>query len=75
MDGQVGALGEVLARTQRHTIWEHPDPEVAVAPLRMWRRSVVDADGHIGFVEPERTQADWLGLGNPWLVGEAFPRE
>lgn len=59
---------------QKHTIWEHPDPEAPVDALPMWRRSVVGADGRMTFVEPDRTQADWFGLGDPWPVGEAFPK-
>ncbi|SCF15773.1 hypothetical protein GA0070607_6254 [Micromonospora coriariae] len=27
------------------------------------------------FVEPERSQAYWFGVGDPWPVGEPFPTE
>lgn len=57
---------------QQHTIWEHPDPEAAVDALPIWRRSLVEGGG-ITFVEPERSQAEWFGLGDPWPVGEPFP--
>jgi hypothetical protein len=60
---------------QQHTIWEHPDPEDAVDAFPMWRRAVVGAEGDPAFIEPERSQADWFGLGDPWPVGEPFPSE
>jgi hypothetical protein len=59
---------------QQHTIWEHPDPEHAVDAFPMWRRAVVGADGGMTLVEPERSQADWFGLGDLWPVGEPFPK-
>lgn len=59
---------------QQHTIWEHPDAEAPVDAFPMWRRSIVGADGRMTFIEPERTQAEWFGLGDPWPVGEVFPR-
>jgi hypothetical protein len=68
-------LHPAFVGNQRHTIWEHPKPEHAVDAFPMWRRAVVGADGDITFVEPERSPADWLGLGNPWPVGEPFPKE
>lgn len=58
---------------QQHTIWEHPDPEFAVDGFTIWRRSVVQ-DGGMTFVYPERSQADWFDLDEPWPVGEPFPR-
>lgn len=58
---------------QQHTIWEHPDPEATVDPFPIWRRSLVEGGG-MTFVEPERSQAEWFNLGDPWPVGEAFPR-
>ena len=71
----VKQLHPAFVGTQRHTIWEHPDPEVAVAPLPMWRRSVVDADGHMGLSSRSGPRPTGSGLGDPWPVGEAFPRE
>ncbi|GLI02940.1 hypothetical protein [Phytohabitans aurantiacus] len=68
-------LHPALVGNQRHTIWEHPKPVHAVDAFPMWRRAVVGADGDMTFVEPERSPADWLGLGNPWPVGEPFPKE
>lgn len=58
---------------QQHTIWEHPDPEFAADGFSMWRRSVVE-DGVMTFVDPEHSQAKWFGVGDPWPVGEPFPR-
>jgi hypothetical protein len=58
---------------QQHTIWEHPDPEAPVDPFPIWRRSLIEGGG-MTFVEPERSQAEWFDLGDPWPVGEAFPR-
>jgi hypothetical protein len=60
---------------RQHTIWEHPDPENPVNAFPMWQRSVVGVDGRMAFVEPDRTQANWFGLGDRWPVGEAFPEE
>lgn len=59
---------------QRHTIWEHPDPEDAVDAFPMWRRSVVSSDGSMTFIEPDRSQTEWFALSEPWPTGEAFPR-
>ena len=56
-------------------MWGHPDPDHAVEALPLWRRSVVSVDGQMEFVDPPRTQADWFGLGDPWPVGEPFPRQ
>lgn len=58
---------------QTHTIWEHPDPGFPVDGLPIWRRSVIEK-GAVTFVVPERSQAEWFGLGDPWPVGEPFPR-
>jgi hypothetical protein len=58
---------------QQHTIWEHPQPEAPVDPLPIWRRSLIEGRG-MTFVGPERSQAEWFDLGDPWPVGEAFPR-
>ncbi|WP_370325524.1 hypothetical protein [Euzebya sp.] len=69
----VKSLHPAFVGKQQHTIWEHPDPEVPVDPLPIWRRSLIE-DGDMTFVEPERSQAEWFGLGDPWPVGEAFPR-
>lgn len=66
-------LHPAFVGTQQHTIWEHPDPEFRVDAFPMWRRSVVEA-GSITFKDPDRSQAEWFGLGDPWPVGEAFPR-
>lgn len=66
-------LHPAFVGTQQHTIWEHPDPEFAVDVFPIWRRSIVE-DGHITFVDPKRSQAEWFGLGDPWPVGEPFPR-
>lgn len=57
--------------SQTHTLWEHPDPEFPVDELPIWRRSTVE-DGNLTVVDPQRSQADWFGLGDPWPVGEAF---
>ena len=35
-------LHPAFVGTQRHTIWEHPDPEVAVDGFPIWRRTVVE---------------------------------
>ncbi|WP_132154857.1 hypothetical protein [Kribbella antiqua] len=59
---------------QQHTIWEHPDPEHAVDAFPMWRRAV-SGSGNMTFVESERSQTDWFGLGEPWPVGKPFPRD
>lgn len=66
-------LHPAFVGTQQHTIWEHPDPEVAVDGFPIWRRSVVEV-GNMTFVVPEFSQAEWFGLGDPWPVGEPFPR-
>jgi hypothetical protein len=58
---------------QQHTMWEHPDPEYAVDAFHIWRRAVFGC-GSMTFVEPDRSQTDWFGLGEPWPVGEPFPR-
>ncbi|MGI5151470.1 hypothetical protein ACQEVC_34745 [Plantactinospora sp. CA-294935] len=71
----VKQLHPAFVGNQRHTIWEHPDPDHAVEALPLWRRSVAGADDRIEFVDPRRTQADWFGLGDPWPVGEPFPRQ
>lgn len=65
-------LHPAAAGKQQHTIWEHPDPEAAVEALPIWRRSLVEG-GAMTFVEPERSQAAWFGLTDPWPVGEPFP--
>lgn len=66
-------LHPAFVGAQQHTIWEHPDPEVVVDGFPLWRRSVVE-DGNLTFVDPECSQAEWFALGDPWPVGEAFPR-
>ncbi|GAA3945344.1 hypothetical protein [Actinoplanes auranticolor] len=71
----VKQLHPAFVGNQQHTIWEHPDPDHAVEALPLWRRSLVGADGWLEFVEPPRTQADWFGLGDPWPIGDPFPRE
>ncbi|MFC6023454.1 hypothetical protein ACFP2T_45775 [Plantactinospora solaniradicis] len=43
--------------------------------LPLWRRFVAGADDRIEFVDPRRAQAEWFGLGDPWPVGEPFPRQ
>lgn len=58
---------------QQHTIWEHPDPNFAADGFPIWRRSIIE-DGRVTFVDPERSQAEWFGLNDPWPVGEPFPR-
>jgi hypothetical protein len=59
---------------QRHTIWEHPNPHVTVdSQFPIWRRSVIEGD-RVVFIEPERSQAAWFGLSDPWPLGERFPR-
>jgi hypothetical protein len=70
----VKQLHPAFVGTQQHTIWEHPDPEHSVDEFLIWRRSVVGADGRMVFVDPQRAQAEWFGLGDPWPVGEAFQR-
>lgn len=57
---------------QSHTLWEHPDPEFRVPELPMWRRCIVES-GNLEFKGPDRTQADWFGLSDPWPTGEPFP--
>lgn len=54
----VKQLHPAFVGAQQHTIWEHPDPEVGVDAFPIWRRSVVDADGHVTFDDPQRSQAD-----------------
>lgn len=66
-------LHPAFVGTQQHTIWEHPDPEFAVDRLSIWRRCLVE-DGRMSFADPERSQADWFGLGDQWPVGDPFPR-
>jgi hypothetical protein len=66
-------LHPAFVGTQQHTIWEHPDPEFTVDELHIWRRSVVE-DGSMKFIDPTCSQAEWFGLGDPWPVGEPFPR-
>lgn len=66
-------LHPAFVGSQQHTIWEHPAPKFAVDALPIWRRSVVDG-GAMTFVNPERSQAEWFGLDDPWPVGEPFPR-
>ncbi|WP_286689391.1 MULTISPECIES: hypothetical protein [unclassified Aeromicrobium] len=66
-------LHPAFVGTQQHTIWEHPDPEFAVDGFPLWRRSIVE-DGRMTFVDPERPQAEWFNLGDPWPVGEPFPK-
>jgi hypothetical protein len=66
-------LHPAFVGTQQHTLWEHPDPEFAVGPFPIWRRSFVDGEGKIESEAPQRSQAEWLDLGNPWPVGERFP--
>lgn len=61
--------------TRQHTLWEHPDPEVGVEALPIWQRAFVDAAGHLEFEAPQRSQAEWFDLGDPWPVGEPFPRQ
>ncbi|MEV6521770.1 hypothetical protein AB0M43_07525 [Longispora sp. NPDC051575] len=36
--------------------------------------AVVDSDGDVTLTKPERSLADWLGLSDPWPVGEPFPK-
>ncbi|WFE21926.1 hypothetical protein O7621_00585 [Solwaraspora sp. WMMD937] len=71
----VKQLHPAFVGNQQHTIWEHPDPEHAVEALPMWRRAILGADGRMEFIDPPRAQADWFGLGNPWPLGEPFPRQ
>ncbi len=66
-------LHPAFVGAQQHTIWEHPSPDVEVDEFPIWRRAFVD-DGSLTFVEPEGSQSEWFGLGDPWPVGEAFPR-
>lgn len=68
-------LHPAFVGSQTHTIWEHPDPEHAVDPIPVWRRSVVGADGRVRYIDPARDQADWFGLGEAWPVGEPFPKQ
>ena len=70
----VKQLHPAFVGDQQHTIWEHPDPQWPVPTLPIWRRSTLGADGRLGFVEPERNQAEWFGLSRPWPIGEPFPR-
>lgn len=67
-------LHPAFVGSQQHTIWEHPDPEETVDALPMWRRAVFGSRS-MTFVEPERSQTDWFGLGEPWPIGEPFPRD
>jgi hypothetical protein len=66
---------EMLGLNSSNTRSGSTPTEVAVDVFPMWRRAVVGADGRITFVEPERSQADWFGLGNPWPAGEPFPKD
>ena len=66
-------LHPAFVGTQQHTIWEHPDPEFHLDEFLMWRRAFVEA-GSMSFQDPDRSQAEWFDLGEPWPVGEAFPR-
>jgi hypothetical protein len=70
----VRQLHPAFVGTQQHTIWEHPDPDVAADAFPIWRRSTVGADGRMEFDVPQRSQAEWFDLTDPWPVGEAFPR-
>lgn len=70
----VKQLHPAFVGNQTHTIWEHPDPDHPLEVLPMWRRAAVGADGRMAYVDPERSQADWFDLGDPWPVGEAFSR-
>ncbi|WP_141856219.1 hypothetical protein [Kribbella jejuensis] len=69
----VKQLHPALVGGQQQTIWEHPDPEIRVGALPIWRRSFVGPNGHIEFQTPQSSQAEWFGLGSPWPVGEPFP--
>lgn len=60
--------------SQRHTIWEHPDPEFTVDELPMWRRATYD-NGLPAFVEPQRAHGDWFELGEDWPTGEPYPKK
>lgn len=70
----VKRLNPALVGSQQHTIWEHPNPEVAVDAFPIWRRSIVDANGRMESDVPQRSQAMWFDLSDPWPIGEPFPR-
>lgn len=67
----VPLLRATSVANQSHTIWEHPNPEFAIAKLPLWRRALHD-NGMPVFVEPEAPQAKWFDLDEPWPAGEAF---
>lgn len=66
-------LHPAFVGTQQHTIWEHPEPEFAVDEFPIWRRSIVEK-GAMTFIQPGHSQNEWFGLGDPWPIGEPFPR-
>ncbi len=70
----VKGLHPAFVGTQQHTIWEHPDPEVAVPELPIWRRAFRGEDGNGASAAPARTQGEWFGLSDLWPVGEPFPK-
>ncbi|WP_146758849.1 hypothetical protein [Micromonospora noduli] len=71
----VKQLHPAFVGNQQHTIWEHPDPAHAIEALPIWRSAILGADGRMEFDDPPRTQSDWFGLGDPWPIGEPFPRQ
>ncbi|WP_235738769.1 hypothetical protein [Nocardioides alcanivorans] len=68
----VPLLRPATIAAQQHTIWEHPDPEIKVDELSLWRRAIYD-NGMPTFIDPERTQADWFDLDDDWPTGDPYP--
>ncbi|MFK4083645.1 hypothetical protein ACI2LF_06020 [Kribbella sp. NPDC020789] len=69
----VRQLYPAFVGTQQHTIWEHPAPNVAVDHFPIWQRAFVNTEQHMEYVAPQRSQASWFDLGDPWPIGERFP--
>ena len=60
--------------TAAPTLWTHPEPNEAVAPLSVWRVAEAMID-HIEYRDPAAPLHELFGLPVIWPVGEAFPRE
>ncbi len=53
------------------TIWQHPEPELPIAPPPMWRRSIV-RDGALEYVDATVKPHELLGLPELWPEGDPF---